>query len=336
MKLIIQIPCLNEEQTLPRTLADLPLHIDGIDDIELLVIDDGSTDDTVRVAREHGVHHVVSHNRNKGLAAAFQTGLNAALQLDADIIVNTDADNQYPGRFIPDLVAPIVAREADMVIGNRQTHKIEHFSPAKKLLQNMGSAVVRYVSGTDVPDAPSGFRAMSREAALRLNILTGYTYTLETIIQAGRKNLTVAHVPVETNAKLRESRLIRSTWRYVLRSAGTILRLFILYKPLRTFSYAALPFALVGAGLWLRFVVLWLTGESARGANIQSITVGAALIILSFIIFLMGLMGELIAINRRLQEETLYYVKNIVLAGQSTEKRYTVPVSDEETLQVPD
>lgn len=326
MKLIIQIPCLNEERTLPETLADLPRRIDGIDEIEWMIIDDGSTDRTAQVAREHGVHHIVRHSTNKGLAAAFQTGLNAALRRGADIIVNTDADNQYPGAAIPELVRPIVENGVDMVIGDRQTSTIEHFSPTKKLLQRIGSRVVQHVSNTDVPDAPSGFRAFSREAALRLNIITDYTYTLETIIQAGHKNLTVLHVPVTTNAKTRESRLIKSNWRYVLRSAATIMRLFLLYMPLRTFAYLALPFLLVGGGLWVRYFVLWLAGETARGSHIQSVTVGGALLLLGFFVFVIGLVGDLIAINRRLHEETLYYVKQAALLSESTQPQNQPPV----------
>jgi glycosyltransferase involved in cell wall biosynthesis len=313
MKLIVQIPCLNEAHTLPQTLAELPKagDIDGIDEVEWLIIDDGSTDHTVQVAREHGVTHVVTHVTNKGLAAAFQSGLNACLAFDADIIVNTDGDNQYPGRFIAALIQPILRGEADMVVGDRQTHTIEHFSGPKKMLQRLGSRVVQYTSGVTVPDAPSGFRALSREAALRMNVITGYTYTLETIIQAGKKNLSVCYVPIETNPKTRESRLIRSTPRYVIRSAGTILRLFLLYEPLRTFAYLSLPFSLFGLLLWLRYLIIWLQGEGARASNIQSIQVGAVLIILGFLIFLLGLIGDIVAINRRLHEETLYYLKRL-------------------------
>ena len=242
MKLIVQIPCLNEAETLPQTVADIPHHMSGVDEIELLVIDDGSTDRTIEVAQSVGVEHIVSHPGNKGLAAAFQTGLDTCLQLGADIIVNTDGDNQYPGRYIPDLIAPILRGEADIVVADRQTDKIEHFSPTKRLLQRLGSAIVRYVSDTSVPDAPSGFRAFSREAALRLNVLTGYTYTLETLIQAGKKKLTVAHIPITTNPQLRESRLIRNIGMYVTLSARTIVRLFALYEPLRAFTYISLPF----------------------------------------------------------------------------------------------
>lgn len=313
MKLIIQIPCLNEQDSLPVTLAELPRQIDGVDVVEWLIIDDGSTDRTVDVARSLGVDHIVRHTANKGLASAFRSGLDAGLALGADIIVNTDADNQYPARYIPALIAPILRHEADMVIGDRQTHTIDEFSPMKRRLQALGSRVVRMVSNTSVPDAPSGFRAMSREAALRLNIVTRYTYTLETIIQAGNKNLVVAHVPIETNGQLRESRLIRSTSRYVVRSAMTILGLFFLYKPLKTFTFMSAPFLVFGALLWLRFLVLLLIGEAGRGTNVQSVIVGSALLIIGFMVFMFGLIGELIAMNRRLHEETLYYVKRTAL-----------------------
>lgn len=315
MKLIIQIPCLNEEATLPGTLAELPRSIDGVDSVEWLVIDDGSTDRTAEVARACGVDHIVTHTTNKGLAVAFQTGLDACLQAGADIIVNTDADNQYPGRFVPALVRPILEHSADMVIGNRQTDSIPHFSRTKRLLQGLGSRVVRRISDTDVPDAPSGFRAFSREAALRLYVVTGYTYTLETIMQAGQKNLTIAHVPVEVNPKTRESRLMRSTFDYVLRSTVTLLRLFLLHQPLRTFTYLSLPFFLLGGGLWLRYLILVTVGEAARGAYVQSVIVGAVALILGFLIFLIGLLGDVVAMTRRIQEETLYYTKRMALSN---------------------
>jgi glycosyltransferase involved in cell wall biosynthesis len=321
MKLIIQIPCWNEEHTLPQTLAELPRHIEGIDEVEWLVIDDGSTDRTVETARANGVDHIVSHTANRGLATTFQTGINACLQYGADIIVNTDADNQYPAAAIPSLIQPILRNNADMVIGDRQVAQIAHFSGNKKRLQNWGSAVVRHVSQTDVPDAPSGFRAFSRETALRLNVVTGYTYTLETIIQAGKKNLKVVSVPVTTNPKTRESRLIRSIPQYVLRSAFTILRLFVLYEPLRTFTYLSLPFALVGLALWAYYGTLVMSGQAQSGSNVQSVVVGAALIMIAFLVFLIGLVGELIAINRRLQEETLYYVKKLNFSGNAPSRR---------------
>ncbi len=311
MKLIIQIPCFNEEETLPATLRDLPRHIPQIDQIETLVIDDGSTDRTVEVARQHGVHHIVSHPTNKGLAAAFKTGLEAALERGADIIVNTDGDNQYPGAAIPDLVRPVLLGQADIVVGDRQTDTIPHFSAAKKLLQKAGSAVVRYVSGTNIPDAPSGFRAYSREAALQTHVFTGFIYTLETVIQAGKKHLTITYVPITTNPHTRESRLFRSILGYIWRSAGTILRLFLLYEPLRTFSYASVPFFAMGLILWGRFLVLMLRGLSTRGANVQSIIVGSVALIAGALVLLLGLLGELLAINRRMNEELLYRLKKI-------------------------
>ncbi len=318
VKLVIQIPCYNEEEALPQTLAELPRHLPGIDAIEWLIIDDGSADRTVDVAVTCGADYVVRHNRNKGLATAFQTGLNACLQIGADIIVNTDADNQYPARYIPALIQPILVGKADMVVGNRQVEQIDRFSPQKKFLQKFGSWVVRYISHTDVPDAPSGFRALSREAALRMNVLTGYTYTLETIIQASKKSLTVSHVPITTNPKTRESRLIRSSRQYVIRSAVTILRLFLLYEPLRTFFYLSIPFLLVGLGLWLRFFVLMLMSETARGSNVQSIIVGSVAILIAFVVFVIGLLGDVVAINRRLQEEILYFMKKNAFSASST------------------
>lgn len=310
MKLIIQIACLNEERTLPATLADLPQKIEGIDCIEWLVVDDGSTDRTAAVAQELGVQHIIRHSRHMGLAAAFQSGIDASLRLGADIIVNTDGDNQYPGRYVGDLVAPILAGKADMVVADRQVSRIGSYSFTKKVLQRLGSAVVRYVSGTDVPDAPSGFRALSRDAAARLNLLTDYTHSLETLIQAGKKNITVAHVPIEVNPAMRESRLVRSDSDYVLRSARTILRLFALYEPLRAFVYLGLPFFLFGAVLWLRFLVLLFTEGNLRGAHIQSVVVGGAAILLAVLMWCLGLIGELLATNRRLQEDTLYILKH--------------------------
>ena len=247
MHLIIQIPCYNEAETLPAVLADLPRSLPGVDCIEVLVIDDGSTDATAQVAAQLGVQHIVRHPTNQGIAAAFQTGLDACLARGADIIVNTDGDHQYPGREIEKIVRPILAGTADMVVGDRQTHAIEHFSPVKKLLQAWGSWVVRMASGTAVPDATSGFRALNRETALRLTILTRYSYTLETLIQAGKKGLRVTAVPIDVNPPTRESRLVRSTWSYVRRQALTILRIYTLYEPLRSFMLFASPLLVVGA-----------------------------------------------------------------------------------------
>ncbi|MCL0028526.1 glycosyltransferase family 2 protein [Dehalococcoidia bacterium] len=315
MKLIIQIPCLNEEETLPETIADLPKDIAGIDVVEILIIDDGSTDRTAEVARGLGVDHIVRHNVNLGLAAAFQNGLNASIQAGADIIVNTDADNQYPGSSIPELIRPVLEGNADMVIGDRQPSEIGHFSMPKKLLQRFGSAVVRHVSGTTVPDAPSGFRAISREAALRLNVQTSFSYTLETIIQAGRRNLVVGHVPIVTNEVLRESRLMRSNFHYVRRSMATILRLFVLYEPLKTFIFLGLPFFLLGMTLWARFLALLIVGEAARGSHVQSIVVGGVAIMMALLLWGMGLIGDLLATNRRINEEALYHLRRTAYRG---------------------
>ncbi|MEW6740145.1 MAG: glycosyltransferase family 2 protein [Nitrospirota bacterium] len=316
MKLIIQIPCYNEELALPKTLAELPREIPGVDSVEWLVVDDGSTDRTSEVAYEHGVDHIVRHTTNKGLADAFQTGLNACLQLGADIIVNTDGDNQYPSKYIHALVDPILQGKADIVIADRQVDKIEHFSPVKKLLQKLGSATVRYVSGTQVPDAPSGFRAMNREAAMRFNILTDYTYTLETVIQAGKKNLTIAHIPIMTNPALRKSRLMRNSMQYIMRSAKTILRLFILYEPLRSFLYISAVFFAGGLGLLIRYMILVLLGEAGRGSHIQSVIIGASAVVIGFLIMLIGLLSDIVATNRRLIEETLYYLKRQHFQGE--------------------
>lgn len=309
MYLIIQIPCYNEAKTLPQVIADLPRKIPGISRLEVLIIDDGSTDDTVVVARQLGVHHVVRHARNRGLALAFQTGLEACMRLGADMVVNTDGDNQYPGHQIPHLVLPILQKQADIVIGDRQTQTISHFSPLKKVLQQWGSWVVRLASGTNVPDATSGFRAYSREASLRMSILTRYTYTLETIIQAGKKGLIVAHVPIEVNKPLRESRLVKSNWSYVRRSAISIVRLYALYEPFRTFIYLSLPFLIVGLVLLGRFGFLYLTGQSGVARNIQSVAVGGTSLTISFLLIMLGIIGDLIATNRMLTEEMLYRIK---------------------------
>ncbi len=314
MKLIIQIPCFNEEEILPTTLAAIPRQINGVDSVEILIIDDGSTDRTVEVARQCGVHYIVRHMGNKGLAQAFQTGLNACLKLGADIVVNTDADNQYPGDQIPDLIAPIWQGQADMVIGDRQVHSIEHFSPMKKNLQAIGSLAVRLVSSTDVPDAPSGFRALSREAMLRLNVVTQYTYTIETIVQAGKKNLTIAFVPIKTGSKTRESRLMGSTWSYVRRSGATILRLYALYEPLRTFFYVSLIFLLPGTALILRFLYYYFMMQTGVARYVQSVVIGSMLLTLGLLIFLFGVLADLVALNRRLLEENLYRLKLLTAA----------------------
>ncbi len=311
MKLIIQIPCLDEAETLPGTLADLPREVAGVDEVEWLVIDDGSTDATVEVARAHGVHHVVRLTNNKGLAAAFQAGLDACLKLGADLIVNTDADNQYFGGDIPKLVAPILAGEADMVIGDRETDQIEHFSPLKKRLQRLGSAVVRRASGTNVPDTTSGFRAYNREAALQLQVVSKFTYTLETIIQAGKQTVAVDHVPIRTNEQTRESRLFPSMWSYVRRNTASIFRIYALYEPLRLFVAAALVTALVGAFFWVRFAYFVVIGDS--DGHIQSIIFGSTLFIIAVQFAALGVLGDILAGSRVLQQRILERVRRVEL-----------------------
>ena len=325
MKLIIQIPCYNEADTLPVTLNDLPKQIDGIEKIEVLIIDDGSTDDTVNVARKNGVDHVVRFNNNKGLAKGFIAGLDACLKLGADIIVNTDADNQYKGSSIKDLVQPILNGQADVVIGDRNTNGIRHFSWSKKRLQKLGSWVVRQVSDTAVPDATSGFRAWSREAALQMNVVTQFTYTLETIIQSGKKNLAISHVPIETNSKTRESRLFGSNWSYIKKSMTTMARIYAMYEPLKTFAYiGGLVF---GAGfiIGMRFLYHYLIGNG--GGHIQSLILAAVLLIVGFQVIIIGLLADVIGSNRQLIENVLYRVRKIQLkldsknANQQPEKR---------------
>ena len=314
MHLIIQIPCYNEEETLLATLADVPSVIPGVDTVETLIIDDGSTDNTVGVARRLGVPHIIRLPGHKGLAAAFQAGLDACLNLGADIIVNTDGDNQYPQADIPRLIAPILSNEADIVIGDRQVHKVAHFSPLKRRLQQWGSWVVRQVSGVHVPDATSGFRAYSREAALRMSLLTRYTYTLETIIQAGKKGLRVVYVPIQVNEPSRASRLVKTNWSYVRQSAATILRLYAFYEPLRTFFYISLPLVTVGLLALLRFVFFYVTGQTGTGRHVQSVVFGGTLLTLGFLLFVLGVIADLIAANRMLIEETMYRVKRMDMA----------------------
>jgi len=311
MKLIIQIPCFNEEQTLPATLHDLPREVPGIDTVEWLVIDDGSSDRTVEVAREGGVHHIVRMTNNRGLAAAFQAGLDACLKLGADVIVNTDADNQYVGADIPKLVEPITAGHADMVVGDRETDQIEHFSPAKKLLQRWGSAIVRRASDTDVPDSTSGFRAYNREAALQIQVVSKFTYTLESIIQAGKMLVAVDHVPVRTNPKLRESRLFPSTAAYVRRNGISIFRIYALYEPLRLFMFAAAIAALIGVVIWARF--LWFFIDGKGGGHIQSLILGSTLFIVAVQLAALGVVGDILAGSRVLQQRILERVRRVEL-----------------------
>ena len=311
MKLIIQIPCYNEAETLERTVRDLPQSVPGFDTVEYLVIDDGSRDGTAEKAAALGVHHVIRHPSNLGLARAFQTGLDCCLRFCADVIVNTDADNQYPGRYIAALTAPIVQRHADVVIGNRQTDTIEHFSPLKRFLQRFGTATVRKLSGTAVEDAPSGFRAYSREAALRLAVLSRFSYTLETIIQAGKSGLTITNVPIETNPPLRESRLHKGTAQFVMRQASTMLALYAFYEPRRTFMLISIPFLVVGGGAWARFIYLHLMNESGIARHIQSVTIGTGLLVVGALILLFGLLADIANKHRQLTHLVLFRLRKL-------------------------
>jgi glycosyltransferase involved in cell wall biosynthesis len=302
VKLIIQIPCFNEEETLPLTIADLPRQVPGVDIVEWLVIDDGSTDRTVEVARQLGVDHVVSHRHNRGLAAAFLTGFDACLREGADVIVNTDADNQYHGASIPDLVAPVLAGEADMVVGERPIESIGDFSRTKKLLQRLGSSVVRRFSGTGVRDAASGFRAYSRDAAMRVQVFGRYTYTMETIVQAGWNDLAVTSVPIGVNPKTRESRLVTSSSRYVWRSAQAIIRSFALYKPFRFFFLVGLVPFVVGVTLLLRWLALYLF-EDEYTSRVPSLLAGIGLVVVAAQIWAVAFLADLQAANRRVLED---------------------------------
>lgn len=307
MKLIIQIPCYNEAETLEIALNDLPKQIDGIDEIEYLIINDGSKDNTVEVAKNWGVHHVVSFAQNKGLAKGFMAGLDACLANGADIIVNTDADNQYCADDIPKLIQPILEHKADIVIGERPIDETEHFSWIKKKLQHFGSWVVRKASHTDIPDAPSGFRAFSREAAMHINVINDYTYTLETIVQAGRNKMAITSVPVRTNPELRESRLFHSIWGYVKKSILTIVRALMMYKPLYCFTMVAVVPSLIGVLIGIRFMVYYFMGQG--NGHTQSLMLACTLLIIGFITFVIGMLADVIAANRKILEDTQYHVR---------------------------
>ncbi len=312
MKLIIQIPCYNEAETLLVALNDLPKHIDGIDEIEYLIINDGSSDDTERVAKEWGVQYVVHFKRNLGLAKGFMAGLDLALRNGADIIVNTDADNQYCGEDIEKIVRPILEKQADIVIGERPIDETEHFSPLKKKLQHFGSWVVRKASKTDIPDAPSGFRAYSKHAAMRMNVHNEYTYTLETIVQAGRNKMAIMSVPVRTNPELRKSRLFKSMWGYIKKSVLTILRAVLMYKPLFSFSVVGLCFVVPGLLLAARYFIYMLQG--AGSGHVQSVILAMLLIIIGVQSFMMGMQADIISANRKLIEDTQFRIKKMEFA----------------------
>lgn len=312
MKLIVQIPCLDEEDQLPGTIADLPREVEGFDTVEYLVIDDGSTDRTVEVARELGVHHIVRLTNNKGLAHAFQAGLDACLKLGADVVVNTDADNQYSAKDIPALVAPILDGSADMVIGDRQVMTIDHFSPLKKRLQRTGSWVVRRASGTDIPDATSGFRAYNREAALGLVVVSKFTYTLESLIQAGKSLTAVAHVPVGTNEKTRESRLFGSMWTYIRRNVLAIFRIYTAWEPLLVFTVLAVGLLLASLAAWSPFLWDWIV-HGDRAGHLQSIVLGGVLFIAAVQVFALGVLADLVTAHRIVSQRTLERVRRIEL-----------------------
>ncbi|MEI7769785.1 MAG: glycosyltransferase family 2 protein [Chloroflexales bacterium] len=312
LRLIVQIPALNESETIAAVIADIPRQISGIDSVEVLIIDDGCTDATVAVARRAGADHVVRHTSNKGLATAYQTGIDAALRLGADIIVNTDADNQYPGGEIARLVEPIVAGRADIVVGDRQVQMIEHFSLIKRVLQYFGSSVVRWASETDVPDTVSGFRALSRHAALRTFVTTDFSYTVENLIQAGKRRLTITAVPIRTNLVERPSRLHRGNWNFIKRQSAIIARTYTAYEPLKVFSYIALAFFIPGILLLLRAAYVYIGRNFGLEAdNLQSLQLGSLLMMMALITFLIGLLADRVGGVRRVQDEILYRVRSM-------------------------
>ena len=309
MKLVINIPCYNEARTLPLVLKEMPKKIKGISKIEVQVIDDGSSDGTAEVARKLGVDRVIIHKHNKGLGNAFKTGVDAALEAGCDIFVNTDADNQYPSSYIKDLVKPVLEHKADMVIGDRETSKIRHFSPLKKLFQKFGSYVVRKLSGTDVRDTVSGFRAYSKDALLKLNVISKFSYCIDTIVQAGKKNLTVLDIRIHTNAPTRRSRLFKNMFQHMKKSGANLVRVYVMYEPFKTFFYLSLIFGIPGLLFYLRFLINWFLGGTT--GMVQSLLAGTALIIISVIIFCIGILADLNALNRTLAEEQLYMVKKL-------------------------
>lgn len=322
MKLIVQIPCLNEEKTLPLVLRSIPKKIKGISKIETLVIDDGSTDNTVKIAQEFGVTHIIRHTKNKGLAASFANGINYALHAGADIIVNTDADNQYPQNEIPRLIEPIVNGDAEIVIADRQTAKIKHFSPLKKILQKIGSSAVRRLSGTSVPDAVSGFRAYSRTAALQINIVSDFSYVIETIIQAQYKKLAISSIAVTTNPPTRKSRLFKNMFQHIQNSGATMIRIYTMYRPLTVFVLAGMMVIMLGLAGLARFFYYFLQG--AGSGHVQSLIFASISIMVGFQICVTGLVGDLIGINRKLLENVLRRVKNIELEEKQPRKKVRI------------
>ncbi len=311
MKLIVQIPCYNEEKTLPLVVKTIPKRIPGVDVIETLIIDDGSKDRTIEVAKKLGINHIVRHKGNKGLAMSFADGINEALKQGADIIVNTDGDNQYPQQDIPRLIKPILDGTHEIVVANRQTDKIQHFSPIKKQLQRLGSSMVRRASGTNIPDAPSGFRAYSREAAMAMNIINSFSYVTETIIQAGKKRLAITHIPVTTNPKTRESRLFKSMFEHVRKSTVGIVKSYAMYEPFKIFLACGSFFFIFGLVPYGRFAFLAVAKGELVGGHIQSLVAGGVLMVIGFVFAVMGIIADLIAVNRKLLEDALYKLKRI-------------------------
>ena len=311
MKLIVQIPCFNEEETLPATFADIPKQIEGIDQVEVLIIDDGSADKTADIAKKIGVDHILINKKNIGLARSFRRGIDECLKQGADIIVNTDGDNQYAGWDIPNLLIPILEGKADIVIGDRETHKIAHFSRGKKFMQWLGSGVVRKLAGIWVPDTVSGFRAISREAAIKLNVLSSYSYTIEMVIQAGKRDMKIISVPVQTNDKTRESRLFKSIPSFIVRQLTTIIRMYAMYQPLKVFFIIGSIFTIVGLIPVFRFMYLYFTADGT--GHIQSLVLGGVFILMGFISYLAGLIADLVSFNRQLQEISLEKVKRLEL-----------------------
>jgi len=321
MKVIVQIPCLNEEKTLPLVMQDMPKNIPGVDVLEYLIVDDGYTDNTVAIAKKLGVHHVVTHEKTMGLARSFRDGTTRALELGADIVVNTDGDNQYPQSRIPDLIQPILQGEAEIVIADRQTSKISHFSPGKKLMQRFGSWIVNKAAGTNIPDAASGFRAYSKSALLRLNIITQFSYCMETTIQAGNKRIPIVSIPVTTNAKTRESRLFKNSWEHVFKSMSAIIRAYVMYRPYIVVGTVGTLLAIAGLIPFVRFVILFLT-EHRPGSHLQSLIFGTVALMGAFICLALSVIADLTRTNRILQEEALEQIKAMRFGDPLSNQKY--------------
>lgn len=318
MKLIVQIPCYNEAETLPQTIKDIPRDIPGIDTVEILIVDDGSHDGTAQIAKDLGVDHILINKKNVGLARTFRRGLNECLMLGADIVVNTDGDNQYNGADIAKLVAPIVAGDVDVVVGDRQTQAIQHFSGSKKYLQRFGSNVVRWLSGVDVPDAVSGFRAISRDAAMKINIVSPFSYTIEMLIQVGKKHIAYTSVPIGTNAKTRESRLFSSIPKFIERSVMTMVRMYMMYQPLRVFALIGGIMLVIGMIPIVRFIVLFMLGQG--DGKIQSLVIGGAFLVIGFITLLVGALADLMSHNRQLIEMTLEIARRLEMSEKAADE----------------